>query len=535
MTAPGGTAPAPGRTMVSRSRSFLGGALFAYIYQASLMLVALWLTPFYIHTLGQRDYGIWLVGLQVLNFLLLCDFGIIVVTPRDIAHACGVEQAEPGSGTVESGEVARVVGQTLKVVLVQTGLVAVAAAALFLLRPVHDVALRGPIGIILAVFVLSYPLRMFPAVLQGLQDLKFLGQLRLILWAVSTALIVVLLVLGARFYALAWGWCLQQVGHDFVAFLRLRRTRPDLLSAEVWRQAGPLRWRWFTRGFWVNVTQIATALSAGSDLLIVGRALSAATVVVYSSTSKLIAVLQNQPQILASVALPGLSHMKKSESRDRTLLATTSLTQGMLLVAGAVFCIILAVNQQFVTLWLGPRFFGGLELTVVLLATFLLRQLDYTLAVTLFAFGHEKLISIRALADGALSVAVAFTLVGRFGMPGVALGFLCGVACISLPADIILLTRTLQVSAWELSRPYFPYLWRIAVVGGIALALRNWLGAPTLLHVAITTSAVALLYLLLVLPYVWSTPLRGYIEDAVAAFTSTMRARVVGWSNSLAK
>ena len=63
---------------MSRSRSFLGGALFAYIYQASLMLVGLWLTPFYIRTLGERDYGIWLVGLQVLNFLLLCDFGIIV-------------------------------------------------------------------------------------------------------------------------------------------------------------------------------------------------------------------------------------------------------------------------------------------------------------------------------------------------------------------------------------------------------------------------------------------------------------------------
>ena len=76
---------------MSRSRSFLGGAVFAYIYQASLMLLGLWLTPFYIHTLGVRDYGIWLVGLSVLNFLLLCDFGVIVVTPRDVAHASGLE------------------------------------------------------------------------------------------------------------------------------------------------------------------------------------------------------------------------------------------------------------------------------------------------------------------------------------------------------------------------------------------------------------------------------------------------------------
>jgi O-antigen/teichoic acid export membrane protein len=510
---------------MSRSRSFLGGAIFAYVYQASLMLVGLWLTPFYIHTLGVRDYGIWLVALQILNFLLLCDFGIIVVTPRDVANASGIEHSDQGSG-----EVARVVGQTLKVVLAQTAVIALGAVALFLFRPAHDAELRGPVGLILAVFVISYPLRVFPAVLQGLQDLKFLGQLRLTLWGVSTALVIVMLLLGLRFYALAAGWCVQQMGHDLVAMIRLRRTRPDLLSAEVWHRAGPIRWRWFTRGFWVNVNQIATALIAGSDLLIVGRSISAATVVVYSSTNKLISVLQNQPQTLASVALPGLSHMKTSESRERILQATTSLTQAMLLLAGAVFCIILAINQPFVTWWLGQHFFGGMQLTVILLLTFLLRQADYTLAVTLFAFGHEKLISIRALVDGALSVAIAFLLVGHWGMVGVAFGFFCGAALVSIPADVFLLTRTLQVSVAELSRPYLPYLWRFGVVGCVAIAVRNWFGAPNLPHMLITSSIVGLVYLLLVIPYVWSTPLRGYIQGATSTLTSAMRTRVLGWS-----
>jgi O-antigen/teichoic acid export membrane protein len=516
---------------MSRSRSFLGGALFAYVYQAALMLVGLWLTPFYIHTLGERDYGIWLVGLAVLNFLLLCDFGVIVVTPRDVANASGAEHAE-----LASGEVARVAGQTLKVVLVQTGVIAVVALALFFLRPAHDVELRGPVGLILAVFVISYPLRLFPAVLQGLQDLKFLGQLRLTLWGISTALVVVLLLLGARFYALAAGWCVQQMGHDLVAYVRLRRSRPDLLPSRIWRQAGPLRWRWFARGFWVNVNQLAIQLSAGSDILIVGRAINAATVVVYSSTSKLITVLQNQPQILASVALPGISHMKTSESRERILGATTSLTQAMLLLAGGVFCIILAVNQQFVTWWLrrlpagGAHFFGGMPLTVILLLTFLLRQADYTLAVTLFAFGHEKWLSIKALIDGAVSVGIAFLLVGHWGMPGVACGFLCGAVFISIPADFFLLTRTLQVSVSDLSRPYLPYVWRFAVVGCAALAIRYWFGAPNLPHIVLTTALAGLVYLVVVMPYVWSTPLRGYIQGATATLTSAMRTRVPGWS-----
>jgi O-antigen/teichoic acid export membrane protein len=254
-------------------------------------------------------------------------------------------------------------------------------------------------------------------------------------------------------------------------------------------------------------------------------------VVVYSSTSKLVSIMQNQPQILASVALPGLSHMKTSESRERILQATTSLTQAMLLLAGGIVCVILAVNQQFVTWWLGASFFGGMPLTVILLLTFLLRQADYTLAVTLFAFGHEKLLSIRALVDGAISVAIAILMVRHWGLPGVAFGFLCGAAFVSIPTDIFLLTRTLDLSVAGVIRPYVPYVWRFAVVGCIALAIRRWLGAPNVLHLALTTSIVGLVYLLLVMPYVWSTPLRGYIQGATATLGSAMRARVLGWSD----
>ncbi len=45
-------------------------------------------------------------------------------------------------------------------------------------------------------------------------------------------LVVAMLLLGARFYALACGWCLQQMAHDLVAFVHLRQSRPDLVSAE---------------------------------------------------------------------------------------------------------------------------------------------------------------------------------------------------------------------------------------------------------------------------------------------------------------
>ena len=118
-------------------------------------------------------------------------------------------------------------------------------------------------------------------------------------------------------------------------------------------------------------------------------------------------------------------------------------------------------------------------------------------------------------------------------MPGVAFGFLCGAALVSVPTDIFLLSRTLQVSVAELIRPYLPYLWRFAVAGGVALAVRNWLGAPDRAASGDLDLARRRWFICcLCIPYVWTTPLRGYIQGATATLTSAMRTRVLGWSNN---
>jgi O-antigen/teichoic acid export membrane protein len=366
-----------------------------------------------------------------------------------------------------------------------------------------------------------------------LQDLKFLGQLRIWFWALSTALAVVLLLLGARFYALACAWCLQQIGHDLFAFFRVRRIRPDLLGRDLWRTAGPLHWSWFGRGFWVSMSQVAYLLIASTDLLIVGHALGAATVVIYSCTSKLITVLQNQPQTFAGMALPGLTQMKVSESRKRIQQAMTSLTQGMLLLTGGVFCVVLAVNRQFVTFWLGPQFFGGMRLTLLVLLNFLAAQIDYTLTIAMFAFGHERFMSIRMLVNGAVSVVLASIFVRHFGMEGVPLGLLCGMLFVAIPADAYVLVREFEISVFQLFRPYMPYLWRFALVAGVGVALTLRIGKPTLGSVVIDAICVGVLYLLVVFPHVWRSPLRSYIESTLTMLRTAMRTHFLGAGNDV--
>src|SRR2546430_1995041 len=67
-----------GRTnLMSRPRRFLGGAGFGYANQVVVTLAGLWLVPFLLARTGQHDYGLWLVGTQVLAYLALMDFGVV--------------------------------------------------------------------------------------------------------------------------------------------------------------------------------------------------------------------------------------------------------------------------------------------------------------------------------------------------------------------------------------------------------------------------------------------------------------------------
>ena len=53
--------------------------------------------------------------------------------------------------------------------------------------PARWAGLSGPLALILTGFVLTYPLRLFQAALQGLQDLAFVGGMNFIGWTAGTA------------------------------------------------------------------------------------------------------------------------------------------------------------------------------------------------------------------------------------------------------------------------------------------------------------------------------------------------------------
>jgi O-antigen/teichoic acid export membrane protein len=510
---------------MSRSRRFVGGLVLTYGYQALLMITGLWLTPFLLRSIGQHDYGLWLVGNQLLLYLTLADFGIVALLPIETAQATG-----RSGGAENAHDLAYIVGETTRLVLYQLPIVGVIAFVLWLTIPAEWYGLRWPLAVALGGYVLCFPLRILPALLHGLQDLTFVSGMQIATWAINTSLIVLLVLAGWNLFALAVGWTVSQLVLTPVFAHRLWTRFPQVVP----RRIPSLAWRsakeHLGKGFWVSVAQVAQLLIANTDLLIIGRLLGPAAVVPYSCTGKLTSVAGNQVNILMQNAGPGLCELRAAGSPQRTYVALSALTQGVLTFSGLIFCIVLLVNHWFVNWWVTAHQYGGFVLTLLFAAMLVARHWTGITANTVFYFGYQRRISLTNLADGFVTVTSTLVLVRILGVGGAVLGSMAGACLVSLPLNLWIIARDVGVNVSSIIKGMVgAWFWRFALVAGVVgcVALR-W-SPKNLVEGVSAVLAVSVLYLAMMAPNLMRAPLINYVRpllDSVRARFAPPQVRV---------
>ena len=499
---------------MSRTERFVLGASLGYVHLAVVTLVGLWLTPFLLGRLGSHDYGLWLVGLQIVAYLQLVDLGVVALLPREVAYATG--RALRGEAHTGLGALVR---RTERLARWQALALAVIAVVVWSALPGDWAGLRWPLAAALVGLVLIFPFRVLQALLQGLQDLAFLGRLQLAAWAAGTVVMVGLVLAGARLHALVAGWLTTQIVTVAACGLRVR-VRHSVLRAEQSQGPSLTTTEYLGRSIWVSVSQVAQTLLGATDVLVIGAMAGPAAVVPYACTAKLVQVLANHPQLLMQAAAPALSEMRMAESRGRLLATTGALTRAVLILSGGVACVVIAINEPFVSWWVGPSQYGGALLTGALAAALLLRHLNTTTVYALFCFGHERRLSLTALSDGAVMVAGSLLLVPLVGPIGVVLASIAGVSSISLPCNLRAFGREMGIGAGEFLRTLGGWFSRFvaALAGAVAL---TWLPvAPRFWHVTAVAGAAAAWYVVVMWPAATDGPLGGYLRAAGAGLRS---------------
>lgn len=491
---------------MSRTTRLVGGLRYGYLNQAVLILAGLFLTPFYLRHLGQERYGLWLIASQVLAYLALTDLGVVGLLPREAGAAIG-----RSGGWENSGELRRTLADVFAIVFLQLPIAAAAAAAVWAFLPARWSEARTVLLVMLVGFLMLFPLRVFNATLQGLQELRFLGRTQFVVWIASTLWTVLLVVFGYGLFALISGWLLAQLLGATLGWVRLRSRFPGLLPARLTRPSWPSLRRYFSNGAWLSVGQISNVLVTSTDLLVIGGQMGAGAVVPYSCTGKLVTVFANQPDMLMQLAIPGLAELRQAGEKPQVVRATTALTQGLLLLSGAVAVIVLACNRNFVSWWVGKPFFAGMTLTSLIVARMLLRHWNTSLVFSLLAFGHERRLAVTGFAEGVLTVLLSLLLVFKLGLIGAPLASLVAMSFLSLPLNLAALARTTSSSVTRMTRTLWPWGWRLALLIPVALAAHR-LAGDGFAYLAAAAALSFVVYTAVVLPLAAKDPLVQYVR-----------------------
>ena len=503
-----------------RAQRLIGGLGLGYLHTVATVIVGLWLTPFLLRQLGSHDYGLWLLGTQVVFYLGLMDLGIVALIPREVASASGLPDGDRVNAIAER------IGQTARLVLWQLPAVALVGAAVVWLLPPEWALLRGPIGVVVLVFVAAFPFRVFIAVLQGLQDLAFVGTTQLTSWLAGTLVTIAGVFAGLGLYSLTLGWVATQVVSAGMAWIRLVRAFPEVLPRRLPSLTLAALRQQIGRGTWISVGQLAQVLLSGTDFVVIGKLLGPEAIVPYACTGKLITMLANQPQMFMQLALPALSELRTSAPRDRLFEVSRSMTQMMLLASGAIVAVVLATNAAFVAWWVGDVQFAGVGLTAILAVGMLLRHLNTTAVYALFCFGHEKRLALTAIAEGAGSVLAMFILIPFIGLYGAAVGPMMATCLISLPNNLRALAREEGTSAMSLLAPLAPWTTRLfGLLACLALFL-SVVRVNGLVGLIIVSGAVAISYLAIMFPVLRQPPLGTMLGAAVLPWTGRAQALV---------
>jgi O-antigen/teichoic acid export membrane protein len=510
---------------MSRTKKFLDGVVLNYGYQAVVMVVGLWLTPFLLHHLGQHDYGVWLVGLQSLTYLALLDIGVIGLLPREVAHVSG--RIHLGA---DAGELRTLLEENAVVVLWQTPvlLIALGIAWFFLGHKGHE--LQSVFLIILATYGIQFPLRIFFAALEGLQDFAFIGYLQMVAWSAGVVVNVLLVYLGFGLYGLAYGWSTTQLIITFGSigrmYTRFFEYTPRGLRWLRFREMS----KYFRSGLWISVSQITQMLVKGADVVLLAALKGPNAVVPYSCTTKLQVVLANQPQVILQAAQPGLTQLRTTASKEQVGRVIGTLAQAMLMLSGAVAVIILAINKGFVQKWVGPEQFLGFWFTVWIVIGMLLRHLNGTTIYSLFCFGKERFISIVGFCDAVCFAALTYILIRVMGTLGIAVASVASVSLASLPWTLRELKRVTGLSVWEQLKPIREWLLPFSILAvGVGVAVQFY-NPATYWACGVVTAVVVALYFAIEFRVIqrsmWGERLRHFAAQTFGRLTAALRSNV---------
>ncbi len=381
-----------------------------------LIIVRFFLTPFFIHKLGDVEYGIWVLILSVVGYMQLLNLGINTAIVRYFSKFVESKDYQKAN---------EIFNTALCMFLVLAVLIVMSILILAVYMPYfYDFSgnlfykiIFIVVGINLAFEFVFYA---FSAVLSAKQKFLEMNIVETSSFLIGTGFIVIALIMGYKLLAIAIiQICTNLVRGTILSFYSMKIT-PEIkfhfsaVKRDTFKKI-------FSYTLYNLLMKVSARINLTGSILIIGYFLSTGAVTFYAIATNLINYLHSLIMQMQRVLIPRFSQLEAQNENKQIQEHFLALTRYTLIIAIPIIFIFVYYGDAFIELWIGNKYaaLSGKILAILAIGKiFQISQLSTETALK--GISKHKNLSFIRIAESAAVIVLSLVLVKKYELIGVA-------------------------------------------------------------------------------------------------------------------
>lgn len=426
------------------------------------ILIGFFMMPFLIHSLGDEQYGIWILVGSIIAFYNLLDFGMSGAMQRFLIRAIHGDEPEDVNTALSTSFI---FSGGIGIFSLLITIIIVAAAPLFSASENNTLLFQIAIGITGIKVATQLPLFTFYGILVANYRYDIISYLQLGFLILRTCLIVYFVSIGHGIITVALISALADIAGSLAIIKYAKNMAPEIRLGIKYFSLPKLK-EYFHFGIAIYFILVAHKIKYSLDDLVVGGIIGLAAVTHYTVAAMLISYFFLVIGSAFGVITPVMDKYHKLGQWDNLreiFLVTSEITAYTSVLIGGL---LISLGNPFISLWMGHAYLDAYPALVILCASAIIVNAQSTVRIVLIAIAkhsyYAKLLCIEAISNLALSLILA----QYIGIYGVALGT-------TIPSLVVTLFLLPRYTCSQLEIDLREYYWLLArsILFGILIFL----------------------------------------------------------------
>jgi O-antigen/teichoic acid export membrane protein len=426
---------------VSTAATLLRGSFFRTADLAILLAATFFVTPYLVHSFGDRLYGFWTLVSAVVGYYGFLDLGLTSAAARYMSQALGRDDLDE-LDTVASTAFFLFAGVAV-VVVAATALSALACPWL-VGDPAEAALLRRLIVILGLAAAVGFPSKVYSGMLAAAIRFDTLAVISIARTVLGSGGVYLCLSSGRGITAVALvtaGVSVLQYAATYAACrsrhprLRISLSRFD--RAKIGSMTG--------YGSKTLVCQVGDILRFRLDSMLIAGFLNAGLVTPYAVGVRLAEGFTQVVSSCVGIMLPVFSRYEGRGDYDAIRAALLKVTKLATILSGFIGLSLMFYGRAFIRRWMGPDFDGSYGVAAILCAAFVIGLPQAPGIQLLYGLSKHKFYAVLSVCEGLANVVLSVILLDYFGIYGVALGTLAEMALFKLTVQPVYICRAVSL------------------------------------------------------------------------------------------